>query len=552
MSAIYVGIDVGGTHTDGVAITNGRILHKVKVRTTEDLTHCTVKALGELLDEIPARGVTRVVISTTLITNAVVEERLEPVGMVLTAGPGMNPALLLPGPHCVVVKGAVDHRGREIAALDEQEIADRLAQFAAQGVRVLATVGKFSVRNPVHENRVAELAGTSFDHVVKGHTLSGTLNFPRRIATAHVAAGAWRLHNDFFRAIQEAMGRFGLAVPLYLLRADGGTQLASSIRNPAETALSGPAASIMGAAALDDLADDTLTLDIGGTTTDISLFLKSVPLLEPKGATVGRFQTQIRSLYTRSTGAGGDSVVSLENGAVRVGPHRLGPPAAFGGSHPTPTDALVVLGRALGDRARAAQALEPVARTLGCTVEEASRKVLRALALTVAEAAREFLFQVGSRPVYTIHELLEANQVRAKRAVAVGGPARALAPYLEEALDLPVQVPDHFDVANAVGAALARVNLEVNLLADGPAGHLAIPEAGVFRRIPSHYTLEQARTEATDTLLELVKDRGLLDEAAVAEIAEEESFNVVEGFTVVGRIHRLRAQIRPGLVERVR
>ncbi|NTU60449.1 MAG: hydantoinase/oxoprolinase family protein, partial [Deltaproteobacteria bacterium] len=350
MSAVYVGIDVGGTHTDGVAISDGRILHKVKVPTTNDLEGCTVRALGDLLDEIKASRVTRVVISTTLVTNAVIEERLEPVGLLATAGPGMNPRPLLPGRECEVVAGAVDHRGREIACLDEEEVKRALARFHEHGVRVLAAVGKFSVRNPVHELRIAELCGASFDHVVTGHTLAGALNFPRRMATAYLAAGAWRRHTAFVEAIQRAMTHLGLHVPLYLLRADGGTQLAASIRNPAETALSGPAASIMGAAALDDLSEDTITLDIGGTTTDISLFLGGVPLLEPRGATIGRFQTQIRSLFTRSTGAGGDSLVAVENGALKVGPKRLGPPAAFGGNHPTPTDALVVLGRALGDR----------------------------------------------------------------------------------------------------------------------------------------------------------------------------------------------------------
>ncbi|MBI5016477.1 MAG: hydantoinase/oxoprolinase family protein [Deltaproteobacteria bacterium] len=551
MSPVYMGIDVGGTHTDGVAIADGRIVHKVKVQTTPDLRECTVDALRDLLDEVPPTLITRVVISTTLVTNAIVAGELEPTGMVLTAGPGMNPNAFAPDSNCAVAKGSVDHRGREIAPLDEEAVDEHLACLRAKGVRVLATVGKFSVRNPVHEQRVAEIAGPDFDHVVKGHCLSGSLNFPRRIATAYLAAGSWRQQAVFVRAMSDAMRRFGLFAPLYLLRADGGTQLASSVKNPAETALSGPAASIMGAAALDDLSEDTLTLDVGGTTTDVSLFLGGVPLLEARGATIGTFRTQIRSLYTRSIGAGGDSLVTVEGGRLKIGPRRLGRPASLGGTHPTPTDALVLLGRALGDRVKAAHALRPIGEALGLSVEATGRSILRALAEAVAGAAREFLEEVRSRPVYTIHEVLEGHPLIPRRAVAVGGPARAIAPYLEEALDLPVQVPDHFDVANAVGAALSRVNLEVNLLADSAAGHLAIPEVGVFRPIPATFTFAEAKREAERALLDLVREKGLLDPGAVAEVAEQESFNVVEGFATVGSIHRIRMQIRPGLVGKI-
>jgi len=152
--------------------------------------------------------------------------------------------------------------------------------------------------------------------------------------------------------------------------------------------------------------------------------------------------------------------------------------------------------------------------------------------------------------VYTIHEVLEGNPVAPVRAIAVGGPARAIAPYLEEALDLPVQVPDHFDVANAIGAALSRVNLEVNLLADSAAGHLSIPELGVFRPIPPGYSRQDARRDAERALLDLARDKGL-DPGGTAEVAEEESFKVVEGFEAIGSIHRLRMQIRPGLLGRI-
>lgn len=551
MRGVYVGIDVGGTHTDAVAVEGTRILHKVKVRTTESLKECSLLALRELLEGVSTQEVRRVVLSTTLVTNSVVEGKLEPAGMLVTAGPGMTPGPLLPHEGARVVPGAMDHRGREIVPLDEEEVAGHLDRFHAEGLRVLAVVGKFSVRNPTHELRIAELAGGRFDYVALGHALSGALNFPRRAATAFLAASVWRRHHRFVTSMTEALESYGIRAPLYLLRADGGTQLAGSFRNPAEGSLSGPAASVMGVQALDAVGEDTLAFDVGGTTTDISVYTRGVPLLEPRGATIGPLRTQIRSLFTRSQGAGGDSLVQVDGGRIRVGPQRLGPPASLGGEHPTPTDALVLLGRALGDRARAGEALAPVAAALGTGGEECARRVLQTLGGAIAAGARAFMEAVNAKPVYTIHELLDGHKVRPVRAVAVGGPARAIAPYVEEALDLPVAVPDHFDVANAVGAALARVNLEVNLVADTALGHLSIPEAGVYRELSGRYSREDARAEAEGALLALAREAGVLDPHAVPEVAEEESFQIVEGFSTVGSVHRLRVQIRPGILGRI-
>ena len=549
MEGVFVGIDVGGTHTDGVAVAGGRIVHKVKVPTrSEDLRGCTLEVLGALLEELSPGAVRRVVLSTTLVTNAVVQGDLDPTGTLLCAGPGIDPALHAPGGDTRVVPGAVDHRGREITPLDEAAVTEALAGFRAAGLRALAVVGKFSVRNPTHELRIAELVGEGFDTVVLGHTLSGALNFPRRVATAYLAAGVSRHHREFVGAMTSTLAEFGVDAPLYLLRADGGTQLARSFRNPAETALSGPAASVMGVEALDRVEQETLALDIGGTTTDISLFTAGAPLLEPRGATIGAHRTQIRALFARSTGAGGDSLVRVENDRLVVGPQRLGPPACLGGVHPTPTDALVVLGRTLGDEELATRALEPLARVLGVTLEQVARQMLRELAARIAAAARGFVAEVNAQPVYTIHELLEGHRVAPVRAVAVGGPARALAPYIEEALDLPVHVPNHFDVANAVGAALARVNLEVNLIADTARGFVSIPEADRYRQVPDGYSLADAEAEALDALDTLARRQGLLDPDATLEVTERSSFRVIQGFTAAGSIHYLRAQIRPGIL----
>jgi N-methylhydantoinase A/oxoprolinase/acetone carboxylase beta subunit len=558
MNSILLGIGVGGTHTDGVAVdlALGRIVCKVKTLTTTDLAQCSSKALTELLkrlgrDGIKPEDVSRVVLSTTLVTNTIAAGHIEPVGMILMAGPGINPASLAVDSLCRVVHGAMDHRGREIVPVNEDEIRRHLDSFLLQGVSVVAVAGKFSVRNPAHELQVARLAEPRFDHVSMAHRLSGALNFPRRAATAYLAAGVWRRHQSFVQVMTEAVRKMGIEAPLYLLRADGGAQLAESFSNAAETALSGPAASIMGVRALQDGVEETVALDIGGTTTDISLFACGVPLREPSGATIGAFKTQIHSLFTRSIAAGGDSLITVEKGKFFIGPSRRGAAAAFGGPAPTPTDALAVLGRAEGDPQKAREALAPLAAQLELTVEEFSELIVRQLCLTIAESVKKLLDEANSRPVYTIHELLEGFKIKPRRAVVVGGPAKGLKPYLEEALGLPLVVAPHHDVANAVGAAVASLTLEVNAVADTAEGYLSIPEAGIHRAIGKKFDLKALEREAKKALSVLAESTGSGADSYVVDVVESESFRIVEGFSVAGEVHRLRLRIRPSILCRV-
>jgi N-methylhydantoinase A/oxoprolinase/acetone carboxylase beta subunit len=281
------------------------------------------------------------------------------------------------------------------------------------------------------------------------------------------------------------------------------------------------------------------------------MFVKGAPLLEPSGATIGTHKTQIRALFNRSIPAGGDSSVRVKDGVLTIGPDRQGPAAAFGGPSPTPTDALVVLGRTSAARDRATAALAPVAEALGLAVESAAVRIVETLAHTVAEAARAYVAEVNGRPVYTIREFLAGHKVRPVRAVMVGGPARALAPYVERELGLPVHVGAHFDVANAVGAAVAKVNLEVNAFADTAEGRFTIPEAGVHREIGSGFTLADTRRAAEEALAGLARESGLAPEDFVAETVEEESFRIVEGYSARGSVHRLRMQVRPSILFKV-
>ena len=139
-----------------------------------------------------------------------------------------------------------------------------------------------------------------------GHTLSGQLNFPRRIATTYLNAAIHEIYQGFVRDVQEFIQKFGLNIPVYILKADGGTILIDqSLDCPVQTIHSGPAAGIMGVLATTRMKEDAVALDIGGTTTDISVFADGVPLLEPSGVEINGRKTLIRGLYTKSIGVGG-------------------------------------------------------------------------------------------------------------------------------------------------------------------------------------------------------------------------------------------------------
>jgi N-methylhydantoinase A/oxoprolinase/acetone carboxylase beta subunit len=307
----------------------------------------------------------------------------------------------------------------------------------------------------------------------------------------------------------------------------------------------------MGALAMDSHEEETITLDVGGTTTDISLLLGGVPLLEPHGATIGEYKTQIRSLFNRSIPIGGDSEVTFCSGKLCIGPTRRGPAACYGGPSPTPTDALVLLGRAAGDEALSESSLKPIAQKMGVATELCAMHVLEETGSLIAAAVREFVAEVNKKPVYTIFELLEGHKVDPKRALLVGGPGRSLAPYLEAKLKMPVHVPLHYDVANALGAAVAGVTFEVNGSADTARGALSIPEAGIYREVGRGYSIDEMEAECESALKKLALESGIKLEAFVPETVERESFNVIEDYQRAGEIHRLRVQVRPSILCKV-
>lgn len=548
---MILGIDVGGTHTDAVLIEGDRVDRKAKVLTqTDNMFDSLMEVTRGILRKDDFGRLERVVLSTTLSTNAIVQNRIDRVGMILASGPGMAPQFILKDGESNLVSGYINHRGLEIAPVSADEIVRIGRRLREEHVRHLGIVGKFSTRNPGQELTIHEMIKEGFDHVSLGHRMSGHLGFPRRVSTTYLNAAVFDMHVRFAEAVRDFWESRGKGIPVHILKADGGTcSLEKSVELPVQTILSGPAASIMGVLSLSDCKGDAVALDIGGTTTDITVLAEGVPLLEPWGVTIGGLKTLIRGLRTRSLGVGGDSAVRFEKGELFVGPRRNGPAAAFGGPDPTPTDAMVVLGLMdAGDREKAARSLEGVARSMGLPLPEAAERVFDHACRLIAEAVGSMIQEINREPVYTIHEMLEGRIIDPETLCVVGGPAGPMARRLSGLLGIPAEIPLHGEVANAVGAALARTTAEITVLADTEMGMMTIVEEGLRQEISRRFSREDAHAVCRERLGRLAKEMGARNEDMEMEIVEDQEFNMVRGYSTSGKNIRVKAQIKPGLI----
>ena len=548
---MIIGLDVGGTHTDVVLIGENRILRQAKVLTDQsDLFECVWNGLEQVTKDVPPEKIHRAVLSTTLTTNAIAQGKLARTGMIISSGPGIDPLLFRTGEHYYCIAGSIDHRGREVAPVPEREIEKIASRLLADNVHQVGVVSKFSVRNPEHELKIAEILGSSFENIVLGHRISGTLNFPRRIATAYLNASVLPIHRQFFEAVKNSLRKKGLDIPIFVLKADGGTiSFEASVDAPGQTILSGPAASVMGALPFAAEGEDTLVLDVGGTTTDMAVLVRRVPLLEPLGGEIGGYKTLIRSLHTRSIALGGDSTVSIVDGEIRIGPERRGPAMAYGGHIPTPTDALFVLGKARdGDAEASRRGLQPLADQLGMPLEQAAGAIFDTACRKILNAARKMIDAINSKPVYTVKELLSGYRVEPRQALVLGGPAPFFAARLAQITDLQVLAVPQWHVANAIGAALAKTTSEVTLFADTESGFAVATEEGFTQPVKKDFSRKAAVEMAFDLLRKKSLKAGADEADLEMEVIEEAQFNMVRSFYTAGKNIRIKVQVRPGLI----
>ncbi len=548
---MLLGIDVGGTHTDAVLVSTSGLVAWAKAKTNHaDLLTSIREVLTGLLDGVDPASITRLNLSTTLSTNAIVEGNTEAVGVFVVAGPGVDPVCYAFGDHYYTIAGSTDHRGRVVLPLDVPAARQGLDHCRQAGLRVFAGAAKFSTRNPEFEQNLKEILHFQADFVSLGHEFTGQLGFGRRINTAAYNASVWRIFNRFADAVQRSALEHGIRAQLNILKADGGTMpLSMSRAYPVESILSGPAASVMGIIAMCDITCDSVILDIGGTTTDIAVFASGAPLIEEGGAIISGRPTQVRALKTRSIGIGGDSAITVLDKAVRVGPRRLGPAMAEGGVHPTLVDALNVLeASAVGDSEASRRGISALAATMGCDARTLALDAVLAAVTSIRAAVSGLLAEINDRPVYTIYELLEDKRILPERVYVMGGPAQAMAGMLAEVFHEQVIVPEGYAVANAVGAAISRPTFSAELFADTERGRMLIPSLEVDEDIPPTYDLARAKLDAASHLREYLAYLGLETPDALIETLEAQSFNMVAGDALIGRTIRVKCQIKPGVL----
>lgn len=573
---MIVGIDMGGTNIDGVIIDKGKIIKSVKRPTNrEDLFGTIWSTLKELLDGFDKSKIERINLSTTISTNAIVEKKTSTVGMIIEPGPGMPYGHLACGDENVFISGYIDHRGNVIDDVNISEIKEASSKFKEKRIESFAVVGKFSTRNPEHEIKIKKLLEEEMTNstsnnpptITLGHTMSGKLNFPRRVFTSYLNSAVYSTFKEFAENIKGSMEREGISAPIFILKADGGTMsIDRAIEKPVETILSGPAASFMGISAMLPTDKDAVLLDVGGTTTDIFFLADGVPLFEPLGIKIDKYKTLVRAIFTVSIGLGGDSAIEIEEGNIKIGPIREGKPYAFGGPKPTPTDAMIVLGL-LDDevfqffrddrdiesvKIRAYNAMEALGRELNKEAKEMATLILDTMADMIKSNIDQIINEINQKPVYTIKELLYGKKLQPQLINIIGGPAKVLSPILEEKFKLPCYYPENFQIANAIGAALSRPTAEITMHVDTSKKILSVPELNLYEKIKTSFDLNTARKRALELVKVSAKAMGASEDELDAEIVEESCFNMVRGFYTIGQNIRIKAQIKPGLIYQIR
>ena len=549
---MIIGLDVGGTYTDAVLLDGGRVVMKNKAPTDDSrLLNSLINALDPLLENAGKENLERIVLSTTLITNLIAAEKMDRAALVIIPGPGLQPdAFDYKVEDTFPLSGAVDYLGREIEPLNEKEIRKCAAEIGERGIRGAAVVGKFSQRNNAHERRIAAILEEEVPgvRVVLGHRVTGRLNFPRRVYTSLLTLATRDKFRGFYSNLLDLLKKRGITGPL-TSKADWGPSLRSCAK-AREDLLSGPAAGVLGALALHPPGTTSVVVDIGGTTTDLSLILSGKPLLASRGARIGGRLTHVRSFAAGSTAVGGDSALRIEDGALKIMPYREGPAFCLGGPCPTPTDAMRTANLTeLGDGRKAAAAMEMMGRRLGLDARRTADLVLVETVKRIAAAIEKMFSAWEEEPLYRIWELRQERNARPQNLVGIGAASPGLLPLLGKETGCGALIPPDADVANAVGAALARVNLRLTFHFDTERDFYFIEENGVQGRSADVDSL----ADAEDFSLRKLKGEGArigVPGGSEPEIVYSEMFNMVRGGRTAGRLIDVCVQFPAGIIGR--
>ncbi len=343
---LLLGIDTGGTYTDAVLFDDetGVVATAKSLTTRHDLS----VGIGQSIDAVVAQSgiapseIALVSLSTTLATNALVEGQggrvcLVLVGFAASALSKYGLAATMKDSPVILLDGGHDAHGQPLCPLDAGSLKAQLDALEGQ-VSGFAVVGRFAVRNPAHEIAAREvIRDVTGRPVTCSHELSSKLDGPKRALTCVLNARLINLIHHLIGATESLFDTRGIDAALMVVQGDGALISAEVAKvKPIETILSGPAASLVGAAYLTG-AKDAVVSDIGGTTTDIAILTDGQPRLDTDGATVGGWRTMVEAVDMHTIGLGGDSdVQTLQVGlqtTLKLGPRRLVPLSLFAAQH---------------------------------------------------------------------------------------------------------------------------------------------------------------------------------------------------------------------------
>jgi N-methylhydantoinase A len=441
-SRVRIGIDTGGTFTDIVAVDSASgAMQVTKVASTPanpaiGLAHgveTILRQVGSSADEVAglAHG-------TTVATNALLQGQIDSLGLIVTEGfrhileiarqsvpEGygnsyfwVKPARIVPLQFVREVGGRLNFRGQEVRPLDESSVRRAAQFFRQQGIRAVGVCLLHSYANDTHERRVAEIMAEEYPGCALSLSCAVLPEYREyeRAVTTLVDAFVKPHMERYLRRVSDQLGELK-GKPFLVMQSSGGVASAAEVvRKPITTALSGPAAGVLGSAVIAELAGfrNVITLDAGGTSTDLCLIEGGKPHVTNGGA-VGSFPVRIPMIDIETIGTGGGSIAWItREGHLKVGPKSAGAepgPMCYpnGGSEPTITDANLVLGRIpaalIGggielDVARSRKGIAALAARLpgAMTVEQLAHGIIEIANWNQANAIRQMTIQQGIDP----------------------------------------------------------------------------------------------------------------------------------------------------------
>jgi N-methylhydantoinase A/oxoprolinase/acetone carboxylase beta subunit len=489
VSALRIGIDVGGTFTDVVAIDarTRAIVARIKTPTTHDASEGVaagiVEGLRRVLEcpEVRPEAIAFIAHSTTQATNALLEgdvARVGVIGLLDTYGWLARGQMRLAS------------ATRFVRAGDAEALCSAVETLLAQGIEAIAVSDAFGVDRPAREAAVVAYARERGVPATAGHEVSSLYGLRARTRTAVLNAAILPTMMRTSAMTAGAVERAGITVPLMIMRSDGGVMDVREVaRRPIMTMLSGPAAGIAGAL-LHENVTEGIFIEVGGTSADLSVIRRGLPQMRP--ARIGKHRTMLRTLDVRTIAVAGGSLPRFDPAGAgaaalrEVGPrsaHIAGlgyacftPAQAFAGANIvfvrphaddpddyltlvlldgarvtiTPTCAANLLGYvpesafARGDVASARAAFEIVAHRFACEPESIARAILERCARRVRA---------------TIAELIDDYELDARtlELIGGGGGAAAIVPFVAESLGVEHRSARDAEVISPIGVALALV-----------------------------------------------------------------------------------------------